>query len=61
MGCLLMTSQQDCDIIDILNNHNIEACVIGRITKGNQRILRNRDEERFLELPKQDALYGIDE
>lgn len=61
MGCLLMTSQQDCDIIDVLNNHNIEACVIGRITKGNQKILRNRDEERFLELPKQDALYGIDE
>lgn len=57
MGCLLMTSDIDCDIINILNNCGIPASVIGRVTKGNKRILHNRDEERFLDLPKQDELY----
>ena len=57
MGCLLMTADNDCDIINILNSHDIKASVIGHLTKGNQRILRNRDEERFLDIPKQDELY----
>ena len=57
MGCLLMTSDSDCDIINILKSCNIEAHVIGRVTKGNQRILHNREEDRFLDLPKQDELY----
>ncbi len=57
MGCLLMTSDSDCDIINILNSCNIEAHVIGRVTKGSKRILHNREEDRFLDLPKQDELY----
>ena len=57
MGCLLMTSDNDCDIINILNSCNINAHVIGRVTKGSQRILHNKEEERFLDLPKQDELY----
>lgn len=57
MGCLLMTADDDCDIINVLNNHNIQASVIGRVTKGNKRILHNKDEERYLDLPKQDEVY----
>ena len=57
MGCLLMTSDNDCDIINILKSCNIEAQVIGKVIKGSQRILHNKDEERFLDLPKQDELY----
>ena len=57
MGCLLMTADNDCDINNILNNQEIKASDIGHLTKGNQRKLRNREEERFLDIPKQDELY----
>lgn len=57
LGCLLMTADNDCDIINILNSNNIPAAVIGRIVKGNQRILHNKDEERFLTLPNQDEIF----
>ena len=45
------------NIINILKSCNIEAQVIGKVIKGSQRILHNKDEERFLDLPKQDELY----
>lgn len=56
-GCLLMTSDDGCATIDILNTYGIDATVIGRLTKGNERIIRNREEVRYLEAPKQDELY----
>ena len=46
------------DIINILNSNNIPAAVIGRIVNGNQRILHNKDEERFLTLPNQDEIFS---
>lgn len=58
LGCLLMTADNDCDIINILNSNNIPAAVIGRIVNGNQRILHNKDEERFLTLPNQDEIFS---
>ncbi len=56
-GCLLMTADDGCGIVDILSNNGIEACIIGRTTAGNDRIIRNKEENRYLEAPKQDEIY----
>lgn len=57
MGCLLMTCENGCDIINMLHQNGIEAAVIGKITKGNDRIIHNSEEDRFLGLPEQDEIY----
>lgn len=56
-GCLLMTVEYGCDIIDILNSHGISASVIGQTTAGNDKIIRNLDEVRFLDVPEPDEVY----
>lgn len=59
LGCLLVTSENGCDIVNILNAKGIPAAVIGSVTEGNKRIIRNREEERFLDIPKMDEIYKL--
>ena len=42
-----------------LNKLGIEASVIGRITDGNDRIIRNQEETRYLDLPQADEIYKM--
>lgn len=58
-GCLLMTSESGCDIIDMLHNQGIEASIIGRVTDSNDKIIRNEDEVRYLDTPKRDEIYRM--
>lgn len=60
-GCLLMTADDGCAIVDILTENGITATVIGRTVAGNDRIIRNREETRYLEAPKQDEIYKFSE
>jgi hydrogenase maturation factor len=39
--------------------NGIPASVIGRITDGNDRVIVNGDEKRYLEPPKSDELYKV--
>lgn len=57
-GCLLMTFTDGYGIVNILANEGIEASVIGKIISGNDKIVHNLDEVRYLDLPKQDSLYA---
>ena len=57
MGCLLMTCENGCDIVNIMKQNGIEAAVIGKITDGNNRIIHNTEEDRYLGLPEQDEIY----
>lgn len=57
-GCLLMTFTDGYGIVDILANKGIEASVIGKTISGNNKIIHNLDEVRYLDLPKQDSLYA---
>ncbi len=57
-GCLLMTFADGYGIVDILTNVGIEASVIGKTIFGNDKIIHNLDEVRYLDLPKQDSLYA---
>ena len=46
-------------IIRELEKAGIKATIIGKATAGNDRVLLNEDERRFLEPPKTDELYKV--
>ena len=48
----------DVDVRIVCGNEGlIEAAVIGKVTSGNDRIIHNSEEDRFLGLPEQDEIY----
>lgn len=58
-GCLLMTAKNGQALADALMREGIPATVIGRTTKGNDRVIYNEDEKRYLDKPKMDQIYGV--
>ncbi|HWT73279.1 MAG TPA: AIR synthase family protein [Mobilitalea sp.] len=58
-GCMLMITDKANQLVDHLKADGIAAAVIGRITEGNDRIIINEEERRFLEPPKSDELYKV--
>ncbi len=56
-GCLLMTAEDGNALAAALEKEGIPAVVVGKTTDGNDRVLYNEEERRFLEPPKTDALY----
>lgn len=58
-GCMLMITDKANQLVERLKAGGIAAAVIGRITEGNDRIIINDDEKRYLEPPKSDELYKV--
>ncbi len=58
-GAMLMAAADGNRLVMDLKKAGIEACVIGKATEGNDRILCNGEERRFLEPPKTDELYKV--
>lgn len=58
-GCLLITHENGSDLVQVLKDNGISAVVIGKTTDGNDKIIYNEDEKRFLEPPKRDEIYTI--
>ncbi|MDD3173280.1 MAG: AIR synthase family protein [Herbinix sp.] len=58
-GCMLMITDHANQLVERLNAEGIAAAVIGRIIQGNDRIIINEEERRFLEPPKSDELYKV--
>lgn len=58
-GCMLIVCDNANLLVDRLKEEGITAAVIGRITEGNDRIVINKDEHRYLEPPKTDELYKV--
>ena len=58
-GSMLITAKNGHDLVKKLNDAGINASVIGKVTEGNDRILKNDDEVRYLEPPGPDELYKI--
>lgn len=56
-GALLIGTNQAEALIGELAGLGIPAAVIGRVTKGNDRIIRNGGEVRFLDRPQQEEWY----
>lgn len=58
-GCLVMVTENGHDLVRNLEQAGITATVIGKTTAGNDRVVINEDERRFLEPPKTDELYKM--
>lgn len=58
-GCMLMAAEDGNHLVRELEKEGIPAVVIGKATDGNDRILLNEEETRFLEPPKTDELYKV--
>lgn len=58
-GCMLMTTDKANQLVEALKAEGITSAVIGRITEGNDRIIINEEERRYLEPPKSDELYKV--
>lgn len=58
-GAMLMTADNGYDLVRALEKDGIHASVIGKVMNGNDRVVINEEERRFLEPPKTDALYKV--
>lgn len=58
-GCMLMAAADGNAIVRELKKAGIAAAVIGKATEGNDRVIVNEEERRFLEPPKTDELYKV--
>lgn len=58
-GAMLMAANDGNQLVLDLKKAGIPACVIGKATDGNNRVLLNGEERRFLEPPKTDELYKV--
>ncbi len=58
-GCMLMAAPDGNKLAREMEKAGIHAAVIGKATKGNDRVLFNEEEKRFLEPPKTDELYKV--
>ena len=58
-GCLIMTAEDGDALVTALERESISAVVVGRTTKGNDRVIYNEDEKRYLDRPKTDQIYYV--
>lgn len=58
-GCLIMVTKDGSGLAASLEKQRIPAAVVGRTTKGNDRVLYHDEEKRFLDMPKTDQIYCI--
>ena len=58
-GSMLMAAEDGNQQVHELEKAGIPAAVIGKAMAGNDRVLRNEEERRFLEPPKPDELYRV--
>ena len=59
-GSMLITTPDGPEVVRQLQKSGINAAIVGKVTKGNDRVLLSGDEKRFLEPPKSDELYKIE-
>lgn len=58
-GSMMIAADDGLLVVRELKKAGIEATVIGHTTAGNDRILRNGDDVRYLERPQTDELYKV--
>jgi len=58
-GALLMVTEDGLALVEALEKEGIPAAVIGTITAGNDKVVVNDEEKRFLEPPYSDEWYKV--
>ncbi len=58
-GCMLISTDRGNALVEALKKEGISSCIIGNVIEGNDRIIINEEEKRYLEPPKADELYKV--
>lgn len=58
-GTLIMLTQDGQGLVESLEAEGIPACIIGSTNDGNDKIVANQDETRYLEPPVPDEIYKL--
>ena len=58
-GCMLMAAADGNQLVRELEKQGIHAVIIGKATGGNDRLVWNGEERRFLVPPQADELYKV--
>lgn len=58
-GSMLIAVDDGYELVRKLEQAGIHSAVVGRTVRGNDRILRNGEDVRYLDKPQQDELYKI--
>lgn len=58
-GSMLIGTDHGSRLVEALHRAGIHSRVIGQATEGNDRIVRNGEEKRFLEPPGADELFRV--
>lgn len=58
-GSLLIAAENGNDLVEAMEKTGIRAAVIGKTTDGNDRVIRNGEEKRFLEPAKTDEIHKL--
>lgn len=58
-GCLLLVAEDGEALVEALYEENIPAAVIGKTMPGNDKVVINGEETRFLEPAKPDEIFKI--
>ncbi len=58
-GCLIMVAEDGDRLVRDLLKEQIPAVIVGRTNAGNDRIICNGEETRYLDMPKTDQIYNI--
>lgn len=56
-GTVLIVTENGEELVDCLTNLQIDAAKVGQIQDNNDKIIKNGEEIRFLDLPKADEVY----
>ncbi|MCR5793019.1 MAG: hydrogenase maturation factor [Lachnospiraceae bacterium] len=59
VGSLLCVSKEGEKLVETLKEAGIEAAIIGELKDSNDKIIRNEDEIRYLDSPKNDEFFKI--
>lgn len=59
-GSLIMITDDGEALVQKLAEAEIPATVVGKITAGNDRVIINEDETRFLDRPRTDEIYKVE-
>lgn len=58
-GSMLMAAEDGNGLVHRLAQAGIPAVIVGKATAGNDRVILNGEERRFLELPQTDEIHKI--
>lgn len=58
-GSVLLVTDDGEGLVSLFERNGVKASVIGKLTDGNDKVIRNEEEMRYLDRPAQDELLKI--